>query len=189
MDALRSAFEGFGEGGTEMKGRGRRRLSRIAALGLTVALLGPDAAVGAALHPKLVAKVGYGTVADRFCPVGGWQVARCVRDKHQLGRLGQRGRGGGDQPVRATSGPLVQALAWSGRSGGSPNGIPGLAVMPTGALRGRVRWVAQRRRRSVGHHLDRRRRHVVGPRQHRERLDGVRRQQRDARRCPTARRC
>ena len=49
-----------------MKKRGRRRLSWIAALGLTVALLGPEGAVGAGLHPKLLAKVGYGTVPIGF---------------------------------------------------------------------------------------------------------------------------
>ena len=31
-------------------------------------------------------------------------------------------------------GPQVQALSWGGAASGSPNGIPGLAVMPSGAL-------------------------------------------------------
>src|SRR5204863_688057 len=30
--------------------------------------------------------------------------------------------------------PQVQALAWNGPTSGSPNGIPGLAVLPSGAL-------------------------------------------------------
>src|ERR1700727_2525831 len=66
MDVLRDAFAGFGEGGNGMKKRGRRRLSWIAAGGLTGALLGPEGAAGAALHPKLLAKVGYGTVPIGF---------------------------------------------------------------------------------------------------------------------------
>src|SRR6202000_2561931 len=32
------------------------------------------------------------------------------------------------------AGPQVQALAWTGLTSGSPSGIPGLAVMPSGAL-------------------------------------------------------
>ena len=117
-----------------MKGRGRRRLSRIAALGLTVALLGPDAAVGAALHPKLLAKVGYGTV-----PIG---FARSTDGRLHVAfetntSWGDSASGVGAVAISPSGnvGPQVQALAWSGLTSGSPNGIPGLAVTPSGALR------------------------------------------------------
>src|ERR1700760_2489501 len=116
-----------------MNGRGRRRLSCIAALGLTIALLGPGAAVGAALHPKLLAKVGYGTVPIGFARSADGRLHVAFETNTSWGDAAS-GVGAVAISPSGSVGPQVQALAWSGLTSGSPNGIPGLAVLPSGAL-------------------------------------------------------
>jgi hypothetical protein len=89
--------------------------------------------MGASLHPKLVAKVGYGTM-----PIG---FARSADGNLHVAYETNTSWGDAASGVGAVSispsghvGPQVQALAWSGLTSGSPSGIPGLAVMPSGAL-------------------------------------------------------
>ncbi|MGZ4258726.1 MAG: hypothetical protein ACXVR0_00215 [Solirubrobacteraceae bacterium] len=102
-------------------------------MGLAGALLAPGGAVGSSLHPKLLAKVGYGTT-----PIG---FARAADGALHVAFEANTSWGDSASGVGAVSitpsghvGPQVQALSWGGPTSGSPNGIPGLAVMPSGAL-------------------------------------------------------
>jgi len=116
-----------------MRYRGTRRSWWIVLLGLTVALLAPSGAEGAALHPKLLAKVGYGTTPIGFArtPDGRLHVAYATNTS-----WGDSASGVGAVAISPSGkvGPQVQALAWSGLTSGSPSGIPGLAVLSSGAL-------------------------------------------------------
>src|ERR1700744_1481643 len=112
---------------------GRRRLGRIVLLGVTLAALMASGAAGATLHPKLLAKVGYGTL-----PIG---FARSADGVLHVAYATNTSWGAPASGVGALSispsghvGSPVQALAWSGLTSGSPSGIPGLAGMPSGAL-------------------------------------------------------
>ncbi len=116
-----------------MKDRGMRRPWWIVLLGLMVALLAPSGAEGAALHPKLLAKVGYGTT-----PIG---FARSADGRLHVAYETNTSWGDSASGVGAVAispsgkvGPQVQALAWNGVTSGSPNGIPGLAVLSSGTL-------------------------------------------------------
>ncbi len=116
-----------------MPGRGRRGLLWMVFLGLMGVMLAPTGAVGATLHPKLLAKVGYGTV-----PIG---FARSADGRLHVAfetntNWGDAASGVGTVAISPSGqvGPQVQALAWTGLTSGSPSGIPGLAVMPSGAL-------------------------------------------------------
>ena len=116
-----------------MRYRGTRRSWWIVLLGLTVALLAPSGAEGAALHPKLLAKVGYGTTPIGFArtPDGRLHVAYATNTS-----WGDSASGVGAVAISPSGkvGPQVQALAWSGLTSGSLSGIPGLAVLSSGAL-------------------------------------------------------
>jgi hypothetical protein len=110
-----------------------RRLPGTVLLAVVVALLASGGAVGSTLHPKLLAKAGYGAV-----PVG---FARTSDGKLHVAfetntNWGDSANGVGALSISPSGhvGPQVQALSWSSVTGGSPNGIPGLAVMPSGAL-------------------------------------------------------
>ena len=110
-----------------------RPLRRIVLLGLTLAVLVAGGAAGATLHPKLITKAGYGTV-----PIG---FARSADGRFHVAFETNTSWGDSASGVGAVSispaghiGPQVQALAWTGLTSGSPNGVPGLAVMPLGAL-------------------------------------------------------
>jgi hypothetical protein len=110
-----------------------RRPWWIVLVGLMVALLAPSGAEGATLHPKLLAKVGYGTV-----PIG---FARSADGRLHVAYETNTSWGDSASGVGAVAispsghvGPQVQALAWNGVTSGSPNGIPGLAVLSAGAL-------------------------------------------------------
>ena len=116
-----------------MRDRRMRSLRWGLLLGLAGALLAPGGAVGASLHPKLLAKVGYGTT-----PIG---FARAADGRLHVAFETNTSWGDSASGVGAVSitpsghvGPQVQALSWGGATSGSPNGIPGLAVMPSGAL-------------------------------------------------------
>src|SRR5581483_9995627 len=104
-----------------MRDRGTRRLPWIVLLGLAVALMVPSGAMGAALHPKLLAKVGYGTT-----PIG---FARTADGRFHVAFETNTSWGDSASGVGAVSispsgqvGPQVQALAWNGVTSGSPNG-------------------------------------------------------------------
>jgi hypothetical protein len=109
-----------------------RRWERAVLLVLAMALLAPAGAMGATLHPALLAKVAYGSV-----PPG---LARSADGTLHVAYETNTSWGNAANGVGAVSispsghvGPQVQALNW-GSPGGSPNGIPGLAVLPSGAL-------------------------------------------------------
>ncbi len=116
-----------------MKGRGRRRLPWMVLLGLAIALVAPSGALGAALHPKLLAKVGYGTLPVGFVRSADGRLHVAFETNTSWGDAAS---GVGTVAISPSGnvGPQVQALAWNGVTSGSPNGVPGLAVMPGGAL-------------------------------------------------------
>ena len=116
-----------------MRQRAKRRLPRVVLLGLTVAVLVPSAAVAASLHPKLVAKVGYGTVPIGFARTADGRLHVAFETNTNWG---DSANGVGAVAISPSGhlGPQVQALSWNGLTPGSPNGIPGLAVMSSGAL-------------------------------------------------------
>lgn len=101
-------------------------------VGLALALLAPATAQAAAFHPKLLAKVGYGSVPPAFARTvdGTLHVAFATNVN-----WGDSANGIGALSISPSGhvGPQVQALSW-GTTGGSPSGIPGLAVFPSGAL-------------------------------------------------------
>lgn len=116
-----------------MKGRDRKRaICRTVMLATALALTAPVAAAAATLHTRLLAKVGYGTTPP--------SIARTADGVLHLAfetniNWGDSADGVGTLSISPSGhvGPQVQALSW-GNGGGSPNGIPGLAVLPGGAL-------------------------------------------------------
>src|ERR1700742_1148828 len=116
-----------------MKDRAKRRARWIVLLGSSVALLAPAGAMGAALHPKLLAKLGYGTVPVGFARSADGRLHVAFETNTSWGDAAS-GVGAVAISPSGSVGPQVQALAWSGLTSGSPNGVPGLAVMPNGAL-------------------------------------------------------
>ena len=102
-------------------------------LALALALLAPTGAVGASLHPSLLAKVGYGTVPIGFARTADGRLHVAFETNTNWGDSAS-GVGAVSITPSGHVGPQVQALAWTGLSSGSPSGIPGLAVMPSGAL-------------------------------------------------------
>src|ERR1700760_1210970 len=123
----------FVEGGTGMRGRGMRLLRWGLVLGFALALLAPGGAVGATLHPKLLAKVDYGTVPIGFARTAGGSLHVAFETNTSWGDSAS-GVGAVSISPSGHLGAQVQALAWNGLTSGSPNGIPGLAVLPSGAL-------------------------------------------------------
>jgi hypothetical protein len=115
-----------------MKRTDRRRLQWLVLLGLTLLLLAPNPAA-AALHPKLLAKVGYGTLPIGFARSGDGKLHVAFATNTNWGDSASGVATVSISPA-GNVGPLVQALAWTGLTTGSPSGIPGLAVMPSGAL-------------------------------------------------------
>lgn len=116
-----------------MKNRGLWPRSGLALLGVIGALLAPAGAGGAVLHPQLLTKAGYGTL-----PIG---FARSADSRLHVAfetntSWGDAASGIGAVAISPSGhvGPQVQALAWGAPGSGSPNGVPGLAVMPSGAL-------------------------------------------------------
>lgn len=113
--------------------RRRRTLRRALLCGVALGLLAPAGAGAATLHPKLLAKAGYNAA-----PIG---FARTADGKLHVAVETNTGWGNSASGVGALAispsghvGPEVQALSWASPSGGSPNGIPGLAVLPSGVL-------------------------------------------------------
>jgi hypothetical protein len=116
-----------------MTGRGRRWLLWVVVLGLAPAVLAPGGATGAALHPKLLTKAGYGTLPIGFARSADGRLHVAFATNTSWGDSAS-GVGAVAISPSGTVGPQVQALAWTGLTSGSPSGIPGLAVMPSGAL-------------------------------------------------------
>jgi hypothetical protein len=110
----------------------KRRLRRTMTLALALALTTPAGAAAATLHTTLLAKVGYGTTPPSFARTADGVMH--VAFETNL-NWGDSANGVGVRSISPSGhlGPQVQALAW-GAGGGSPNGIPGLAVLPGGSL-------------------------------------------------------
>ena len=116
-----------------MKGTDRKRGSRrTIMLGVAIALIAPAGAGAATLHTTLLAKVAYGTTPP--------SAARTTDGVMHVAfetnvNWGDSANGVGTISISPSGhvGAQVQALAW-GSGGGSPNGIPGLAVLPGGSL-------------------------------------------------------
>ena len=117
-----------------MSDQGRlRRLRRALAPVLAGVLLVPGAALGGALKPKLLAKVGYGTTPIGFARTADG-VLHVVFETNT--NWGDSASGVGALAISPSGhvGPQVQALSWGTPGAGSPNGIPGLAVLSNGTL-------------------------------------------------------
>jgi hypothetical protein len=116
-----------------MKGTdGKRRLRRTMMVGLAIALTAPAGAVAATLHKTLLAKVGYGTTPPSFARTANGIMHVAFETNVSWGNAAN-GVGVRSISPSGNLGPHVQALAWGG-NGGSPNGIPGLAVLRGGSL-------------------------------------------------------
>ena len=116
-----------------MHGRdGKRRLRPTMMLGLAIALTAPAGAAAATLHRTLLAKVGYGTTPPSFARTADG-VMHVAFETNVSWDDSANGVGAVSISPSGHVGPQVQALAWGG-TGGSPNGIPGLAVLPGGTL-------------------------------------------------------
>jgi hypothetical protein len=116
-----------------MQGRDRKRRLRLTiVLGLAIALTTPAGAAAATLHKTLLAKVGYGTTPPSFARTADG-VMHVAFETNVNWDDSANGVGVLSISPSGHVGPQVQALAW-GAGGGSPNGIPGLAVLPGGTL-------------------------------------------------------
>lgn len=104
-----------------------RRLLLVAAL---VTLAMPAAAAAASLHTKLLAKAGYGSTPVAFARTADGVLHIAI---DQNTNWGDSFNGIAEVPIGTTGhiGATVHALTWSGQS--AP-GIPGLTVLPGGAL-------------------------------------------------------
>ncbi len=115
-----------------MKGTGQRCLRLTVTLGLAIAAIAPAGAAAKALHPTLLAKVGYGTTPPSFARTADGVLHLAFETN---ANWGDSANGVGALSISPSGhvGAQVQALAW-GSGGGAPNGIPGLAVLPGGSL-------------------------------------------------------
>lgn len=116
-----------------MRGWDRWGLARATVVAVAVGLLGASGASGASLHPKLLAVAGYGTTPIGFARSADGRLHVAVETNTSWGNAAS-GVGVLAISPSGSVGPEVQALSWGGSTGGSPNGIPGLAVLSTGAL-------------------------------------------------------
>ena len=103
-------------------------------VGLVIALITSAGALGATLHPALIVpKTSPATFPDGFVrtPDGTLHVAYETNLN-----WGMSANGIGTVTISPSGhpGPQLQALAWAGSTGGSPSGIPGLALLPGGTL-------------------------------------------------------
>lgn len=102
--------------------------SLVAALALS--LITPLAAAGATLHPTLLAEAGYGTTPIGFARTANG-VLHVVIDSNVNWGDSYSGIAARSISPSGHVGPAVQALNWNGQSA---QGIPGLAVLPSGGL-------------------------------------------------------
>jgi hypothetical protein len=96
------------------------------------AVIAPAASEAATLHPTLLAKVGYGQVPPAFARSADGTLHLAFATVISWGNSAN-GIGALSISPSGQVGPQVQALNWN-NPGGSPSGIPGLAVLPSGAL-------------------------------------------------------
>jgi hypothetical protein len=104
------------------------------AAALALALLAPAVALSATLKPKLLAKVSYASTPIGFARTADGNLHVAFETNVNWG---DSASGVGAVSISPTGhvGPQVQALAWPSSPGaGSPSGIPGLAVLPSGEL-------------------------------------------------------
>jgi hypothetical protein len=111
----------------------RTHLFRTTFVALAVALIAPAGVVAKSFHPQEIAP----KTSPGFTPTG---FARSADGTLHVAyetnvNWGNSANGVGVASIAPSGhvGPQVQALSWGG-SGGSPNGIPGLAVLPGGTL-------------------------------------------------------
>ncbi len=100
-------------------------------LGVALGLFAPAAAWGATLHPKLLAKVSYGAVPPSFARTADGNLHVVYQTNTNWGDSAN-GVGAVTISPSGQVSPQVQALSWPPPS--NPGGIPGVAVMPGGAL-------------------------------------------------------
>jgi len=112
--------------------RGWIRPRMLLVLGLATALAAPAIASAATLSPRLVAKAGYGAVVPSFVRTADGTLHMVLEANINWGDS-FNGVGAISISPSGHVGAEVAALNWA-VSGGSPNGIPGLAIMPGGVL-------------------------------------------------------
>ena len=107
----------------------RHRVTAL--LALLVALAAPAAAQAVAVHPKLIGKVGYGSVPPAFARTADGTLHVALQSNTNWGNSFN---GVGTLSISSSGhvGAEVQALNWGGMN--ASNGVPGLAVLPSGAL-------------------------------------------------------
>ncbi len=98
-------------------------------LGLTVA----TSASAAALRTQLLAQAGYGPAPIGFARTSDGVLHVVFATNTNWGNSASGVSAITISPA-GKPGSLVQALTWTGLSNGSPSGVPGLAVLPSGAL-------------------------------------------------------
>ena len=117
-----------------MSDQGRQRRALRALLPLMAAtLLAPAGASGLAMKPRLLAKVGYGTAPIGFARTADGALHVVFETNTSWGDSAS-GVGALSISPSGHVGPQVQALSWGTPGAGSPNGIPGLAVLSDGTL-------------------------------------------------------
>jgi hypothetical protein len=115
------------------QGRARRRLAGTSLAAVAIALAGAAPAGAANLHPHLLTVAGYGPAPIGFARSADGRLHLAFETNTSWGNSAS-GVGALSISPSGSVGPTVQALSWTSTSGGSPNGIPGLAVLPSGAL-------------------------------------------------------
>jgi hypothetical protein len=114
-----------------MKGERRHvHLFRVLLLALAGALLAPAGAVAATLHTTQVARVGYGETLPGVARTADGTLHAVFSQNTNWGDS-YNGISAVSISPSGRVGPAVQALNWNGQSA---QGVPGLAVMPSGAL-------------------------------------------------------
>ena len=112
----------------------KTRLLRTSLLVLAAALIAPAGALAKSLHPTLIAS----KTSPGFVPAGFARTADGTLHMVYETNLnwGNSANGVGAVSISPSGhvGPQVQALSWGNQSGGAPNGVPGLAVLPGGTL-------------------------------------------------------
>lgn len=100
-------------------------------MGLAIALIAPAAGQAATIHPKLIAKVGYGSTPPAFARTADGTLHVAFQSNTNWGDA-FNGVGALSISPSGHVGAQVQALNWGGMN--ASNGIPGLAVLSSGAL-------------------------------------------------------
>src|SRR5579864_4101798 len=106
---------------------------RALAGALALCLIAPLAAAGATLHQTLLAEAGYGPAPVGFARTADGTLHVAFESNISWG---DSANGVAVRSISAAGhvGPLVQALNWSNSGGGgSPSGIPGLAILSGGS--------------------------------------------------------